>query len=86
MYTKLCLALLTLFPFETVMAAAEIEKKLVNTSDKITKLFFAAAPLFALNVAWHYKRGKPEAKEKMENFLIGLFIVAAASGFVYYVK
>lgn len=86
MYTKLCLALLTLLPFEAVMAATTIEKTLKEAGDKIIKIVSLASLLFAVRVAVLYKRGNPNAKEQLESLIIGVIIVASASAWTTFIK
>jgi hypothetical protein len=69
-----------------IVFAEQIEAQLRKTGKKGQQLIFAALPIFVLWIAYLYKRGKSEAKERMENLVIGGILAATAFTFSYFFK
>ena len=74
-----------LFQSDLVFSST-IQAQLNSTAQKGQKLLMASIPLFAIVVGYLYKRGKPEAKEKLENLIFGSLIVATAFSWSYFFK
>jgi hypothetical protein len=66
--------------------AQQIEAQLQKTGRKGQSILFAALPIFILSIAYLYKRGKPEAQDRMEKLVMGGLLVATAFGWSYFFK
>lgn len=67
-------------------ALANIEGTLTKVGRNGQRLFAATLPLFALGVAWAYKKGDAGAKDKATNLIIGTVIAVSAFGVASYFK
>jgi hypothetical protein len=69
-----------------VIFAGQIQAQLTKTAKKGQQILFTALPIFVLWIAYLYKRGKSEAKERMENLVIGGILAATAFTWSYFFK
>lgn len=74
--------LLCFLASQTVFARA-VEATLNKVGQRGQKILFAALPIFVLQVAYYYKRGKSEAKEKGESLVIGGILATVAFSLAY---
>jgi uncharacterized BrkB/YihY/UPF0761 family membrane protein len=72
-----------MFLFITAYSAiADVSGSLDKTSKELQLLSWKFAPIPLIIIAVLYKRGKPEAKQQMESFLFGIFILGTVFGIV----
>lgn len=84
---RLKLLLIAAYVYQSELAlGSAIETQLTNTAKKGQRLLMATIPIFMLVVAYLYKRGKPEAKEKLESLVIGSLIAVTAFSWSYFFK
>lgn len=77
---------LYVFLISSTLFAKSIEGSVKTATKGIQGLLFVIAPVFLAAIGYGYYRGKPDAGDKAERFLIGLTIVAVAVPFVNLVK
>lgn len=65
----------------TSVYGISVERQLESTAKKGQKLMLAMMPIIVLSIAYLYYRGKSEARERMEQFIIASILVATAFGF-----
>lgn len=66
--------------------ARSIEAQIDATTRKGQKLVLALLPLSIIAIGYLYKRGKSEAPQRLEQTLMGVFLVTTAFGWAYYFK
>lgn len=67
-----------LFIYTNEIFARSIEQVLRRLAQKGQKLLFLALPIFVLVIAYQYKKGEGQAKERMEKLVIGGVLAATA--------
>ena len=79
---------LTLFTllYSNEAFSKSLERVLGEMGRKGQTILLNAMPLFALVIGYLYYRGKSEAKERMEQFVIGGILVTTAFGWAYFFK
>jgi hypothetical protein len=84
-FKKISVALLVMM-LPLTLHAQQIEAQLQKTGRKGQSILFSALPIFILSIAYLYKRGKPEAQDRMEKLVMGGLLVATAFGWSYFFK
>jgi surface polysaccharide O-acyltransferase-like enzyme len=79
------LTLFSLFYSNEVLSKS-LERVLADAGRKGQTILLNTMPLFALVIGYLYYRGKSEAKERMEQFIIGAVLVSSAFGWSYFFK
>lgn len=75
-----------MFLIHNAVHALEIKAQLNKTARKGQDILIQSTPIFILIIAYLYKRGKSDAKERMEGFVIGGILIATAFGWASFFK